>query len=212
MSAVVDLTVLVVGSAGDKTKVRPIFWKPSELLRDHSNRDFGSGNDRYVEWHRQGFLELSPGRSINPEVVALKIAELQKEFKIVGMVYDRWRVADLLREFDRIGLQAYEDKGENTKGAGLRLIPWGQGYRDMAPAIDALELEITERNLVHPANPILTWNMANAIATMDPSGNRKIDKEKVRFRVDGAVALAMLCGIKSRDRKGRKPDYQIMFF
>jgi phage terminase large subunit-like protein len=34
----------------------------------------------------------------------------------------------------------------------------------MGPAIDALELEITQRTLVHPANPMLTWNMANAVA------------------------------------------------
>jgi phage terminase large subunit-like protein len=36
--------------------------------------------------------------------------------------------------------------------------------------------------------------MANAVATMDPAGNRKIDKDKARFRIDGAVALAMLMG------------------
>ena len=37
--------------------------------------------------------------------------------------------------------------------------------------------------------------------TTDPAGNRKINKDKARFRIDGAVALAMLCGLKSRDRK-----------
>jgi hypothetical protein len=36
---------------------------------------------------------------------------------------------------------------------------------------------------------------------MDPAGNRKIDKDKARFRIDGAVALAMVCGLKSRDRR-----------
>ena len=80
----------------------------------------------------------------------------------------------------------------------------------MAPAIDALELEVTQRTLVHPSNPVLTWNMANAVATMDPAGNRKIDKEKARFRIDGAVALAMLCGLKSRDRAGPKREFQMI--
>ena len=40
---------------------------------------------------------------------------------------------------------------------------------------------------------------------MDPAGNRKIDKDKVRFRIDGAVALAMLTGLRARDRGGDKP-------
>jgi len=38
------------------------------------------------------------------------------------------------------------------------------------------------------------------VAVLDPAGNRKIDKQKVRFRVDGAVALAMMAGVRSRDR------------
>jgi phage terminase large subunit-like protein len=47
----------------------------------------------------------------------------------------------------------------------------------------------------------LNWNVANAVVRTDPAGNRKLDKDKARFRIDGAVALAMLCGLKSRDRK-----------
>jgi phage terminase large subunit-like protein len=200
MSAVVDLTALIMGSAGDKTKVRPFIWKPEDLLDEHSNRDFGSGNKRYSEWHKAGHLLVSPGRTINPAVVANKIIELCGTYTVLGLAYDRWRIADLLREFDRLGFEAWEDKGDKP-GSGLRLVPWGQGYKDMAPAIDALELDVIERHLEHPANPVLTWNVANAVATMDPAGNRKIDKDKARFRIDGAVALAMMVGLKSRDRK-----------
>lgn len=211
MSAVVDLTALVLGSAADPTRLQPFIWKPEDLLREHSARDFGGGNLRYAEWAKQGHLLTSPGRSIDPAVVAKKIAELSHTYKILGLAYDRWRIKDLLREFDRIGLDAYEDKGE-TKGSGLRLVPWGQGFRDMAPAIDALELAVIERKLVHPANPVLTNHFGNAVATMDPAGNRKIDKDKVRFRIDAAVATAMLMGLKARDRQNeRKPKPQLKF-
>ena len=82
----------------------------------------------------------------------------------------------------------------------MRLVPWGQGFKDMAPAIDALESAVTDRKIVHPNNPCLNWNMANAVAVMDPAGGRKLDKDKARFRIDGAVALAMLMGLRSRDR------------
>ena len=82
------------------------------MLKDHSDRDFGSGNARYVEWHKQGFLEVSPGRAIDPSVIATKIAELHNRYHIVGMAYDRWRMSDLLREFDRVGLASYEDSDE----------------------------------------------------------------------------------------------------
>lgn len=202
MSAVVDLTALVMVSAGDKTKVRPFIWKPSELLSDHSNRDFGSGNNRYGEWHNAGHLLVSPGRSINPSVIATKIAELCGQYTVLGLAYDRWRIDIILSEFDRIGFEAWEDKGGGNKsGSGLRLVPWGQGFHDMAPAIDALEIDVIERKIEHPSNPVLTWNMANAVSTTNAAGDRKIEKDKARFRIDGAVALAMACGLKKRDRQ-----------
>lgn len=207
LSSVADLTALVAGSAEEPVRIRPFFWKPADHLADHSLRDFGAGTHRYEQWVNAGQMLSSAGRAINPEAVALVIAELVQRYKVKGLAYDRWRIADLLREFDRIGLQAYEDKGEATKGHsdGLRLVPWGQGYRDMGPAIDALELCVIERKLIHPNNPVLNWNMANAVATMDPAGNRKLDKDKARFRIDGAVALAMMLGLRSRDRVDVKP-------
>jgi hypothetical protein len=42
----------------------------------HSNRDFGSGSHRYREWAEAGHLLLSPGKTIDPEVVATFIAGL----------------------------------------------------------------------------------------------------------------------------------------
>jgi phage terminase large subunit-like protein len=75
----------------------------------------------------------------------------------------------------------------------------------MAPAIDAFEQAIADHKLVHPNNPVLNWNLANAVASTDPAGNRKLDKGKARFRIDGAVALAMAMGLRARDRENNKP-------
>lgn len=194
-----DLAALVVGSANDPTKVQAFFWKPADWLEEHSRRDFGGGNRRYVEWAKTGHLSTTEGRSIDPAAIALQIAELCKRYRVLGLAYDRWRIETLRREIDRIELPTHMD-GE--KGDGLRLVPWGQGFRDMAPAIEAFERAIFERKLVHPANPVLTWNLANAVAVTDPAGNRKLDKDKARFRIDGAVALTMLMGLKARDRQG----------
>jgi phage terminase large subunit-like protein len=115
------------------------------------------------------------------------------------MAYDRWSIDDLLNAMGRIGLEAYVDAKDTAKAGALRLVPWGQGFRDMAPAIDALEVSILERKLIHDGHPVMTWNISNAMSLSDPAGNRKFDKSKARFRIDGAVALAMAVGLKSRD-------------
>jgi phage terminase large subunit-like protein len=198
LSSTNDLTALMMGSVSDPCRVKAFFWKPADLLSDHSRRDFGSASDRYKEWVDEGFLLTSPGRSIDPQVVAIRVAELYENYNVIGLAYDRWRIESLLREFERIGLAAYKDGAKAE--AGLRLVPWGQGFKEMAPAVDALERAIMDNKLVHDNNPVLNWNMGNAVATMDPAGNKKLDKEKARFRIDGAVALAMLMGLRDRDR------------
>lgn len=190
LSNTTDLTALVMLSARDKDRVQAWFWKPEELLQDHARRD----RVPYDVWARHGLLETTPGRSINKQAVALKIAELSKTYNVVGLAYDRWRIDDLIRELDRIDLMSQE----GDKGAGLRLYPWGQGYQSMSPAIDVLETAILERHLVHSDHPVLNWNVDNAMVSTDPAGNRKLDKSKGRFRIDGAVALAMAVGIKSK--------------
>jgi phage terminase large subunit-like protein len=98
-----------------------------------------------------------------------------------------------------IGLDCYVDGKDKERAGALRLVPWGQGYASMTQAVEALEVSVLERKLVHDGNPCLTWNISNAMIIADAAGNRKLDKSKTRFRIDGAVALAMAIGLKSRD-------------
>lgn len=206
-----DLAALTAVSAANGDRVQAWFFKPQALVEEHSRRDFGSGVRRYEEWARAGWLTLTPGRSINPDFIAAKVGELTGKFKVLGLAYDRWRIADFLRSLDDAGIQAYVDAGEKTPGKGLRLVSWGQGYRDMAPAVDALERSVLDGKLKHPGSPILTWNVANAVVTTDPAGNRKLDKDKARFRIDGAVSLAMAVGLKARDATVPPKKFQMLF-
>jgi phage terminase large subunit-like protein len=69
------------------------------------NGTLALGSKRYQEWEKAGHLAYSPGKSIDPSVVALAIAELVQKYNVLGLAYDRWRIEDLLREFDRIGFK-----------------------------------------------------------------------------------------------------------
>jgi phage terminase large subunit-like protein len=192
LSSVDDLTALLMVSADDGDRIEPFIWKPEEVLERHGTRD----NVDYRAWRDAGHLLTSPGRTIDPAVVAMKIAELMQAYTVLGLAYDRWRIDALIKELDRLGIETHKD----DEGSGLKLIDWGQGYASMAPAIDAFERSVLERALVHPGNPVLTWNVANAVVTQDAAGNRKLDKAKARFRIDGAVAAAMALGLKAKER------------
>lgn len=197
LSSTTDLTALVAISAENGDRIKAWFWKPGDLLRDHEHRDRAP----YGEWSRAGWLDTPPGRAIDYGYVARTIAEVCSDYNVRGLAYDRWRIENLMRELEGIGFASYVD-GKDGNANGLRLVPFGQGFKDMAPAIDALEVSVIERRFAHDGNPVLGFCFSNAVAVTDPAGNRKLDKSKTRFRIDGAVAAAMAIGLKARDTQG----------
>lgn len=202
LSGKTDLTALIAVSASERDIVKAWFWKPRELMREHEDRD----RVPYLTWEREGYIETTPGRAIDYDWVATRLIDICQKYTVLGMAYDRYRIDDLLNSANRVGLDAYVEKKDVTRRDALRFVPWGQGYVDMAPAVDALEVSVLERKLNHDGNPVLTWNIANSMIISDPAGNRKIDKSKTRFRIDGAVALAMALGLKSRDMAEMGPS------
>src|SRR5690606_40286479 len=117
---------------------------------------------------------------------------------IQAVAFDRWRIDVLKRDLDRLGLE-------------LPLVEWGQGFRDMSPALDALEAALLNAEVAHGSHPVLTWNAANAVTTKDPAGNRKLDKSRQTGRIDGMVALAMALGLAARTEQVQAVPDEILF-
>lgn len=176
LSATRDLTafVLVFPDERGGFDVLARFYLPEAGLRDKSEAD----RVPYDVWARQGWLTAIPGATVDPSFVAQDIAEAAALYDLQGLADDRWRIEDLKREL-------------NALGAALPLAEFGQGFRDMAPAIDLMERLIAEIRLRHGGNPIPTICAANAVIERDAAGNRKLAKHKSTGWIDGMVALAM---------------------
>jgi phage terminase large subunit-like protein len=128
------------------------------------------------------------------------VIDLATDYDLRGLAFDRARMGEVLRQFDDEQAVAQDGAGD-----GIRCVPWGQGFVGFSPAINALEAAVLTGDLKHDGNPLLTNNMMNALSVMDPAGNRKLDKAASRFRIDGAVALAMALGLKALDRPSIEP-------
>ena len=180
-----DLTalVLVFPDAQGGFDVLARFFLPETGIHDKAELD----RVPYDVWAKQGFLTLIPGAVVDPSFVAETIAEACATYDVQRIAYDRWRIEDLKRELDRMGAEP-------------PLEPFGQGFRDMAPALDKMERLVAEARLRHAGNPILTFCASNAVVEMDPAGNRKLAKNKSSGRIDGMVALAM--ALAAIDRAG----------
>jgi phage terminase large subunit-like protein len=95
---------------------------PADNLEEAENRD----RVPYRLWHRQGYIETTPGRAIDKGFVVHRLGEIASDFKVFGCAYDRYYIAELLR------LMAQE-------GVKIPMIKWGQSWKDMPPALDAIE-------------------------------------------------------------------------
>ena len=190
LSAARDLTAWVlVFPADDGTfDVLPRFFLPENGIADKSEAD----RVPYDVWAKQGLITLLPGATIDPGFVAEAMAEDAARFDIQAVAYDRWRIEDLKRELTAIGTE-------------MNLVPHGQGFRDMSPAVDVLERAVAEGKLRHGGNPVMQMCAANAVVTKDPAGGRKLDKAKAAGRIDGLVALAMALNQAGRHEPEQLP-------
>lgn len=187
LSATTDLTAAVAffPETGD---VLAWFWCPKENLDEAERRD----QVPYRLWARQGFITPTPGRAIDHAFVVHTLGEIAATYQVDGCAYDRWGVKALKKRLEEEGVR-------------LPLVEWGQGFKDMSPALAALETMVLQEQIRHPAHPVLDWCIGNAVVTTDPAGGRKLDKAKATARIDGLQALAMAVGLATRE-KAKKPS------
>lgn len=191
LSSRTDLTAFVLyGLAPDgKTwNVYPRFWTPMVGLIERAKRDRAP----YDVWVKQGFIQTTPSATVDYEMVVKEICESIEGLPVVAIAFDRWRIEYFKKELERIGKE-------------LPLVPYGQGFKYMSPALDELESKILNKTLAHGNNPVLTMCAANSMIAADPTGNRKLDKLKTTGRIDGMVALAMAAGVASVQHEMQGP-------
>lgn len=176
LSARTDLTslVLIGKCAAGLKKVEAYFWMPGDTIHDRAKED----RQPYDVWAKNGLIRTTPGKTVDYEYVAKDILEIIGERNLISIGFDRWRIDVFKKECERIDFN-------------YPMVPVGQGFKDMSPALDALESDLLNERIAHGGNPVLTMCAANAVVTKDPAGNRKLDKHKANGRIDGMVALAI---------------------
>ena len=158
------------------------FWLPRLRLEVRSAED----RVPYKQWAEEGHLLTTPGEAIAPAVIAERIREMHKAFKIVSLRYDPWGFEPVQRAMEerylhRVKLQAIR-----------------QGFKTMSPAIDNFDqLRLDDnsgRRLRHGGNPVMMMCFMNCrveFSSDSVSPLRKPVKASETQRIDGAVAALM---------------------
>lgn len=186
LSSTTDLTALVFLVEpvldGEPWLLVPFAWLPDDGLERKAETD----RVPYAQWKALDYLQTTPGKAISKRAVAQRLSSLCEFFDVVSVAYDRWRVEDLLAMANDEGITLPE------------MVPFGQGYKDMAPAVEHFEEMLLNGKIAHPNHPVLDWCANNAVTTTDDAGNRKPSKEKATGRIDLVVAAIMAAGLSAK--------------
>lgn len=183
LGSTTDLTGLVLWiEPENKTepwRLASIAWLPTDDLKRKEDTD----RVPYLAWKAAGYIETTPGRAVSKLAIIRRLTEIANLFDLQAVAYDRWRIEDLK--------QLAADEGITLPN----LVPFGQGYKDMSPALDSFETALLNGQVVHDGNPVMTWCAANAVTVSDDAQNRKLSKEKATGRIDLMVAAVMGAGV-----------------
>jgi len=186
LSSTTDLTGLVFlvepVEPGEPWKLVPYAWLPDDNLARRAQQDMVP----YVDWKAEGLLETTPGRAISKRIILQKLSAMCDFFEITACAYDRWRIEDLqqMASDDGISLPTME--------------AFGQGYKDMSPAIEQFETMLLNGEIAHNGHKVLTMCAGNAVTVQDGTGSRKLDKEKATGRIDVILAAVMAAALVIR--------------
>jgi phage terminase large subunit-like protein len=144
-------------------------WCPADTLDDRARRE----SRFYPEWVRRGFIQTTPGNVTDYGAIrhALTDADdgLANQYDLRRLCVDQW--------------SAFQLAGELKEQDGLPVEFLRQGFASLTAPTKELERLYIAGRLRHD-NPVLDWNVENAVARMDPAGNVKLDKEKSTARID----------------------------
>ena len=176
LSVRTDLSVLTLAVEDDDGVVHlmPRIWTPADTIIARGLRDRAP----YRTWAEQGFLVPVPGKVLDYDFLAVDVGKLSGQMEFGRIAYDMWRIDVMKQSFARMGVL-------------VDLMPFGQGFKSMSPAIEIFEQLAIEGKLRHGGNPVLRWAISNAIVEHDAASNRKLTKAKSFGRIDPAVAAIM---------------------
>lgn len=210
LASVSDLVSLELVDEEDGS-VHSFFWSPEDGLERRSKED----KVPYDVWHTQGFLNTTPGKTIQYRHIAQELRGIFDNFDIQLLGFDRYLMPFLKEWLQKVDQKTGKPLFSEQEIA--KFVEFGQGTASMTPALRDLEVMIIEGQLRHGNHPVLTMCAQNAKVVGD-SDARKFDKRSARGRIDGMVALAMARGVMPQqvddEESGTLDDYlndQVMF-
>lgn len=198
-----DLTSFVLIGIGEEVEVYPYFWMPNHKIEERDKTDRAP----YLFWRDEGFIMTTPGATVDYDFVAYQLIEILEDhglwFSDLKIGFDRWRFVFFKRALMEAGITEAE--------IDECFIEYGQGFKDMDPALKKMTEYILNHKINHGDNPVLNMCSFNAVSVEDAAGNIKLEKRKATGRIDGIQAFGMAIGASLKEPEEVKKEPELFF-
>lgn len=201
------------------TVTRPVYdvWVESWTPRDTISARALADKLPYQEWVDAGYLQAPKGKIISYRHVAQALAELQHDFDVQCLAYDRYAFSRMLEpEMIDLGLsiecvehpQGGVKKGKPTEGMKAAA---KKGKREaeglwMPQSVRQVETMILQGRLRIQRNPVTITAIMSAVTDEDRWGNYWLAKERAAYKIDPAIAICMAIGAALSYEGGRSSN------
>lgn len=179
LAAVEDLTAISLlfpmddGSLTFKT----FYFLPQSALTSGVNAPY------YQRWHRNGYLQITPGNVTDYDYILNLILQLQQDYElfIAGVYYDSYNATQF---------------AINATNAGLYLQPFSQTLGAYNKPTKEFERLTKSGKVAIDNNPITRWCIANTALKIDTiNDNCKPVKKGTKYeKIDGVIAMITALG------------------
>lgn len=133
-------------------------------------------SDRYKAWHADGWIESTPGNTIDYEYIEDDLKVLKSQFQIKEVPYDPFQATQF---------------SIRMLAEGFPMVELGATVRNFSEPMKELEALILKKEIQFNKDPVLMWMFGNVVAKLDKKDNIFPDKERPENKIDGVVALIM---------------------
>lgn len=182
-----DLTALALlfppGAEGGVFHVLMRYWCTEDKARERNRLD----GIPYLQWTRDGWLNLTPGDTIDYDYIKNEIRQCVADYDVHSIANDPYRQREVVTDLN-------DEFGQRPTQSKTLFEPFPQRATIFTGPLTELERMVKLRILNHGKHPILEWNNRNIVLYIDGNGNFKLDKKNSKEKIDGMVALAMAIG------------------
>ena len=153
---------------------KTFYYLPQTALDGNSNSEL------YKEWHRKGYITITPGNVTDYDYVLKDLMKVASIVPIEKIAYDSYNATQF---------------AINATEQGLPLVPFSQALWSFNRPTKDFERLIKSKKVVIDNNEITRYCFANVSLKWDHNDNCKPIKQEAMQKIDGVISILEALGI-----------------